>query len=90
MPTLPELERDFLAELHNIEFQNITFFAVRPPLAEEDIIDKLSNHYLFWITNNVAYFCFVENSDLPFKIRKRCLAAFDKFFPNGHVIGKMF
>lgn len=90
MPTIEELQRDFLEDLHELELANADFFLLRQPVKPEDLFDKLCNHYQFEMFENNTYFKFILGSELPNYIRKRCAGSFGKYFPEGHFIGNIF
>ncbi len=74
---------NFTAELDYIDFDYILFFILREPVVPGDIRDRLRNHYYFEVECGKAYFAFQPDSDLPLKIRKKCVAQFISFFQNG-------
>jgi len=86
MNKLEENVRLFLAELDDIDFENIEYFIFRKPIVREDIRDRLKNHISFEIECGKAYFGFTKQSDLPHPIRKRCILKFIYFFEDGVIL----
>lgn len=89
MPTTFELTRDFLAASDDIDLRNVDYFMFQPAEANGDR-DKLNKHCKFRLQAGKALFGFVHGSCLPNPIRKKCISAFAKFFPDGDVIGNLF
>jgi len=86
MPTIPERTRDFLAALDDIDLRNADYFIFQP-VAEEAERDKLKNHCFFEVDKGKAMFKILPKSDLPYHIRKSCVAKFSAFFPDGEIVG---
>lgn len=90
MPTLEEKIRDFLDDLNQIDFKNITYFILRPPKTNQDERDKLTNHCKFFLHDDRPMFGFMPESDLPNYIRKQCWGRYGHYFEDGGILGNFF